>query len=251
MDNTTNEMKKAPQVGPQTTGAIGALEPEEVTKKDKFLIVTIVVIILVVLALALLGFLVIKQGPDTVQGQGEATEVRISGKLPGRVAEIYVEEGQYVHAGDTLVHIISSLADAQLTEAQALEQVAQATNQKVDAGTRSQVIQAAKEVWQQAQAGSNIAKKTYERMENLFAKGVVSAQKRDEAKAAYDVAKSGKPLPRAATNSLWPAHRRRIRPLPPPWSPWPRAASRKLTPCSKTSISWLPATAKSSWFIPT
>lgn len=191
MDNTTNEMKKALQVGPQTTGAIGALEPEEVTKKDKFLIVTIVVIILVVLALALLGFLVIKQGPDTVQGQGEATEVRISGKLPGRVAEIYVEEGQYVHAGDTLVHIISSLADAQLTEAQALEQVAQATNQKVDAGTRSQVIQAAKEVWQQAQAGSNIAKKTYERMENLFAKGVVSAQKRDEAKAAYDVAKSG------------------------------------------------------------
>jgi HlyD family secretion protein len=161
------------------------------SKNDKFLITTIVIVLMVILALALIGFLFIKQGPDTIQGQGEATEIRISGKLPGRVAEVYVEEGQYVHAGDTLVHIVSALVDAQYDEARAMESAAKAAEQKVDAGTRTQLIQAAKEVWEQAKAGSNIAETTWQRMENLFKKGVVSAQKRDEAKAAYEVAKAG------------------------------------------------------------
>lgn len=169
----------------------GAQDPEEVTKKDRALILTIVIILLVIAALAIVGFLFIRPVPDTVQGQGEATEIRISGKLPGRVNKIFVEEGQYVHAGDTLVHIISSLADAQYDQASAMEKVAMATNAKVDAGTRSQMIQAAEDVWHQAQAASEIARKTYDRMESLYAKGVVSAQKRDEAKAAYEMAKSG------------------------------------------------------------
>ena len=141
--------------------------------------------------MAVAGFLFIKQAPDTIQGQGDATEVRISGKLPGRVAELYVEEGQHVKAGDTLVHIHSSLVEARMAQAEAMETVANATNAKVDAGTRSQIIASAKDIWAQAQAASGIAQKTYNRMENLFAKGVVSEQKRDEAKAAYEAAKAG------------------------------------------------------------
>lgn len=169
----------------------GAQDPEEVSKKDRALILTIVIILLVIAALAVIGFLFIKPVPDTVQGQGEATEIRISGKLPGRVEKIYVEEGQHVSAGDTLVHIVSTIVDAQHSQAQAMEHVAQATNAKVDAGTRTQMIQAAEDVWRQAQAATGIAQKTYERMESLYGKGVVSAQKRDEAKAAYEMAKSG------------------------------------------------------------
>ena len=166
-------------------------EPTEVSAKDKSLILTIIVILLIVAAMAVAGFLFIKQGPDTIQGQGDATEVRISGKLPGRVAELYVEEGQHVKAGDTLVHIHSSLVEARMAQAEAMETVANATNAKDDAGTRSQIIASAKDVWAQAQAASGIAQKTYNRMENLFAKGVVSEQKRDEAKAAYEAAKAG------------------------------------------------------------
>lgn len=169
----------------------GAQDPEEVTKKDRALILTIAIILLVIAALAVIGFLFIKPVPDTVQGQGEATEIRVSGKLPGRVERIYVEEGQHVSAGDTLVHIVSTIADAQHSQATAMEQVAEATNAKVDAGTRVQMIQAAEDVWRQAQAATNIAQKTYDRMESLYSKGVISAQKRDEAKAAYEMAKAG------------------------------------------------------------
>ena len=40
----------------------------------------------------------------------------------------------------------------------------------------------------QAQSAVTITKKTYDRMENLYREGVISEQKRDEAKAAYDAA---------------------------------------------------------------
>lgn len=166
-------------------------QEEEVSAKDRMLILTIVGVIIILAGLAILGFLVIKQGPDTVQGQADATEIRISGKLPGRVEEFFVEEGAMVHKGDTLVRIVSTLVEARLGQAEAMENVAKAANEKVDAGTRSQLITAAYEVLQQAKAAEGIALKTYERMENLFSKGVISEQKRDEAKAAYEVAKAG------------------------------------------------------------
>lgn len=165
--------------------------PQGVSAKDKTLIITIIIVLVIVAALAIVGFLTIKQGPDTIQGQGEATEIRISGKLPGRVAEFYVEEGEVVKAGDTLVRIHSSLVEARMDQARAMEDVAAAANRKVDAGTRSQIVAAAKDLWTQAKAAAEITRKTYQRVENLYAEGVVSEQKRDEAKAAYDAAVAG------------------------------------------------------------
>jgi len=102
-----------------------------------------------------------------------------------------VQEGQDVKAGDTLVHIHSSLAEAKLYQAEALKDAASAQNRKIDAGTRSQIIQSAYDLWQQAIAARNIAEKTYNRMESLFKQDVVSAQKRDEAEAAYKAAVAG------------------------------------------------------------
>ena len=104
------------------------------------------------------------------------------------MAEFYVHEGDTVHAGDTLVHIHSSVVDAQLGQAEAMRTVAESQNEKVDAGTRIQIINAAAELLAQAEAAVTITKKTYDRMERLYAEGVISEQKRDEAKAAYDAA---------------------------------------------------------------
>jgi HlyD family secretion protein len=172
----------------------------QVSKKDRMLLITILVIVLIVAALAIVGFLCIKQGPDTVQGQGEATEVRISGKMPGRVAEIFVKEGDHVKAGDTLVHIHSTLVEARMNQAKAMETAASAANRKVDAGTRPQIVEGARDLWKQAQAAAEIAKKTYTRMQTLFEKGVVSEQKRDEAKAAFDAAVAGEKAAQSQLN---------------------------------------------------
>ncbi len=160
------------------------MQSNEEKKENRKLIVALGGVVFVVAALAIIGFLFINKPDEILQGQAEATSVRVSGKLPGRVVEFYVHEGDMVHKGDTLVHIHSSLAEAKLQQARAMETAAQAVDKKVDAGTRSQIVQSAYQVWQQAQAAVGISKKTYDRMQNLFSEGVVSEQKRDEAKAA-------------------------------------------------------------------
>lgn len=166
---------------------INPLTPEQ-KKENRVLISALGFVVVVVAALAIIGFLFINKPAQIIEGQAEATSVRVSGKLPGRVLEFYVHEGDLVKAGDTLVHIHSSIVEAKLQQARSMEEVAQATNRKVDAGTRIQIINSAYELWQQANAAVTITKKTYERLENLYKEGVMSEQKRDEAKAAYDAA---------------------------------------------------------------
>lgn len=160
----------------------------EQKKETKIMLGALGAIILVVAALAVIGFLFINKPAEILEGQAEATSVRVSGKLPGRVVEFYVQEGDMVHKGDTLVHIHSSLAEAKMEQAQGMEDAAKALDLRVDAGTRPQIIQSAFELWQQAKAAVSITKKTYDRMERLYGEGVVSEQKRDEARAAYDAA---------------------------------------------------------------
>lgn len=160
----------------------------EQKKENRTLLTALGLIVVAVAVLAIIGFLFLNKPADILEGQAEATSVRVSGKLPGRVTEFYVKEGDMVHKGDTLVHIHSSLAEAKLQQAEGMETAARAMDRKVDAGTRSQIIQSAYQLWQQAKAAVTITKKTYDRMQALYSEGVVSEQKRDEAKAAYDAA---------------------------------------------------------------
>lgn len=170
----------------------GAPTPQEEARASRTLLITMAVVIVVVAAVAIVGFMCLNRPADIIEGQVEGTTVRVSGKLPGRVVELYVQAGDTVRAGDTLVHIHSSIVDAQLTQAQAMEDVARLQDKKVDAGTRTQIINAAADLVSQADAAVTIAKKTYDRMQSLYSQGVVSEQKRDEAKAAYDAAVAGR-----------------------------------------------------------
>lgn len=143
----------------------------EVKKKDRTLLVGLAIVIVIMVCLCIAGIFLVNPPEETVQGQVEATNVRISGKLPGRIVAFYVEEGQHVKKGDTLAYIHSSTVDAKLYQAQAIEQAASAQNRKAEAGTRSQIISGAYDLWQQAVAAESIHKKTYERVENLFKQG--------------------------------------------------------------------------------
>lgn len=156
--------------------------------ESRVLMISLLLVVLVTAAIALAGLFLLKPPADIIEGQAEATSVRISGKLPGRVTEIFVKEGDMVRAGDTLIHIHSSLAEAKLMQATEMKKAAAAQNKKIDAGTRSQIIQGARDLVAQASAARGITQKTYDRMENLYKEGVISEQKRDEAKAAYDAA---------------------------------------------------------------
>ncbi len=155
---------------------------------NKSLMIAFAVMIVAVLVIAIVGFMLLKPEKELFQGQADATTLRISGKLMGRVTDIYVKEGDKVRAGDTLAHIHSSLADAQLQQAIAVQQSAASQSRKVDKGARAQIIASARSLWEQAKTAEEITRKTYERMQNLYSQGVISEQKRDEAKAAHDAA---------------------------------------------------------------
>ena len=85
----------------------------------------------VIAIVALVGFFMLRKGPEIIQGQAEVTEYRVSSKVPGRILEFRVKEGQSVQAGDTLA-ILAKLPDVQakLEQARAAEAAAQAQNEK-------------------------------------------------------------------------------------------------------------------------
>ena len=141
---------------------------EEIKRENKSIMLSIVVVVVIIVALSIAGLLLIKPQDETVQGQIEGTSVRVSGKLPGRLVELYVEQGAMVKQGDTLAHVHSSLVEAKMLQAQSMEAAASAQSAKAEAGTRTELVTAAYNVWQQALAAQEITEKTYRRIENLY-----------------------------------------------------------------------------------
>ncbi len=139
----------------------------------------------VVVIVAIIGFFAFDKSDEIIQGEVEVSEYRVSSKLPGRILELRVKEGDFVKAGDTLAILEVPEVDAQKRAAEATQGAAQALSDMAGNGARKEQVQAAYELWQQALAASEIAEKSYNRVQKLFDEGVLSAQKRDEAFAAY------------------------------------------------------------------
>ena len=141
--------------------------------------------IAVVIIVALIGFFALGRDPEVMQGQVEVSEYRVSSKVPGRILELRVKEGDYVKVGDTLAIIDAPEVRAKMEQARGAEDAASALELKAQNGAREEQIRGAFQVLQQAKAGLEIAEKSYNRIQRLFDEGVVSAQKRDEVYAQY------------------------------------------------------------------
>ena len=139
----------------------------------------------VIAIVALIGFFTLGREDSIIQGEVEVTEYRVSSKLPGRILKLLVKEGDLVRAGDTLAILEVPEVNAQKKAAEATQGAADAMSEMADNGARKEQIQAAYQLWQQAIAARDIAQKSYNRVQNLYDSGVMSAQKRDEALAAY------------------------------------------------------------------
>jgi HlyD family secretion protein len=151
------------------------------TKLSNLLIIALVLV--AVMAVVILVGIFLPKPQEVLQGQAETSDYRVSSKVPSRVKELRVKSGDRVKAGDTLVIMDSPEVEAKMEQAQAAEAAAKAIEQKAQNGARQQEIQGAFELWQKAQAGLEVAEKTYARVSRLFDEGVIAAQKRDEAEA--------------------------------------------------------------------
>lgn len=157
-------------------------------KKNKnFTIILAAALVLVgIIVIVIIAGLSLPEHPDILQGQAETTDYRLSSKVPARVLEFRVQEGDRVHRGDTLVILEAPDIRAKLSQAEAAYAAARAQEQKAQNGTRREQVQQAYEMWQKARTGMDVAEKTYRRIDRLFEQGVMAEQKRDEARAQYE-----------------------------------------------------------------
>lgn len=157
-------------------------------KQKKQIGIAFVVILLAVVIVSAVGIIAMSDKPVILQGQIEADEIRISGKLPGRIDTFLVREGQNVKMGDTLVVINSPEARAKYQQVNALEDIAKFQNKKIDDGTRQQIVRSVEELWNKAKSDLQLAKVTYDRIRVLYKDSVVTSQRKDEVEAMYKAA---------------------------------------------------------------
>lgn len=160
----------------------------EKEKNNYNLVIGIAALIVIILAIAIIGYFVSKPKPLVIQGEAEASEYRVSGKVPGRIEEFYVKEGQEVHKGDTIAFIDSPEVRAKLIQANAAKSAATAQSNKARNGALSEQIQGAYQLWQQAIVQEDVMRKSLDRVQRLYDQKVIAAQKYDETKAKYDAA---------------------------------------------------------------
>ncbi|OUN77240.1 hemolysin secretion protein D [Alistipes sp. An54] len=145
----------------------------------------LVTALVIILAVVLVSWYLDRRTPMLIQGTVECTTYKASSKVPGRIDDMKVEEGERVEKGQLLYTLSTPELDAKLQQAQAVKSAASALDQAALAGARVQQIEAAMNMWQKAQAGLELARKTLDRVQNLYNQGVIPAQKLDEATANY------------------------------------------------------------------
>ncbi|MCH5181046.1 MAG: efflux RND transporter periplasmic adaptor subunit [Prevotellaceae bacterium] len=147
-------------------------------------------VVLVVAAVAVCSLYAFADEQETLQGQVEVTEYRVSSKVPARLKELRVAEGDFVRRGDTLALLSAPEVEAKLAQARAAEAAAAAQEEKAEKGAREEQKRAAFELWNKARAGLEIAQKSHRRVKALYEAGVTTAQKFDEASAQLAAAEA-------------------------------------------------------------
>jgi HlyD family secretion protein len=151
----------------------------------KRILYVIVVLILLVVGIVTLIRYFGRINHPVIEGVVECRSYRASSKLAGRIDSMCVAEGDMVYVGELLYTISTPELDAKLKQVAALKAEAEAINNEVDMGARKQQVVAIRSLWQKALAGLDLAEVSYERVKNLYDRGVVPRQQYDEALANY------------------------------------------------------------------
>lgn len=168
-----------------TESVHGSPSSEPETSKPK--IVKMLVTILIILLLGLIAFGLWKSYQPKlveIQGRVEAETIHVSTKIPSRIEELYVHDGQKVKKGQPLIRLYSPEIDAKKQQTLASLQSALALQSTADRGSQQENIDTLYANWQAMKAQQVLAETTYQRGAKLFQEGIISRQRRDEMQAA-------------------------------------------------------------------
>lgn len=150
-------------------------------------------ILLIVALVAAIGIVwaVVRRNGDADQplklyGNVDIREVELSFRVPGRLAEVRVDEGDTVKAGDVLAVLDAQRYRDALAKAVGDRDVAAANMAKFHAGFRLEEVAQARAMVAQVEAQVENAARVARRREELLKSGAISAQERDDAVATRD-----------------------------------------------------------------
>lgn len=159
---------------------------------------------LLMIFIVYVAIIVSRPVPFEIQGEVEATQIKVASKLAGRIDSLAVKKGDEIGAGMLLFTISSPELEAKFSQVSAVRQAAGSQRDKAFNGAQKEDIQAAYNSWQMALAAAEFAKKTYSRIQNLYEDGVIPEQQKDEVetkmKAAGETEKAAHSLYEKARN---------------------------------------------------
>ena len=125
-----------------------------------------------------------------LSGNVDIREVNLSFRIDGRVSQVLVEEGDRVAAGDVIAVIDPEPLTTKLVQAEASLAAAEAGEALLRAGARGEEIARLKAKMEALRVASANAETTFKRQRDLLSSNSVSRQEFDNAKAAWDQARS-------------------------------------------------------------
>ncbi len=126
---------------------------------------------------------------DVLQGYVEGEYVRVASAYPGTLVRLHVRRGDQVAPGAPLFALEAQSEEAARREAEARVRQAEAQVEDLKKGKRPTEIGALRAQVAQAQAAARLAERELARQQDLVAKGFVSRQVLDQARAARDQAR--------------------------------------------------------------
>ncbi|MDD2982041.1 MAG: biotin/lipoyl-binding protein [Crocinitomicaceae bacterium] len=124
------------------------------------------------------------------RGKVKFETISISSKLGGRVAKIYVEEGQEVKQGDTLAFINIPEVSAKMMQADGAIMAAQGQLEMANNGATSEQMNQIDQSLNAAKAQLEFAQESFKRINGMYQDSLVSQQQYDEVKMKLTMAKA-------------------------------------------------------------
>ncbi len=129
---------------------------------------------------------------NTISESGivEIKSFSVSAQVPGKIISINVEEGSLVNKGDTIAVIDHQKLDYQLMQAEANLAAAKAQYELLKNGARKEDITSANQAYSQAKTNFELAKKDFDRINQLFENNSATEKQVDDASSRLKIAEA-------------------------------------------------------------
>jgi HlyD family secretion protein len=156
----------------------------------------IIILVLLVIVAAVAGFFYFKNHHTQdlnrirVSGNIEITDVQVGFKIPGRVEERPVAEGQMIKAGQVVARLDDKDLKQEIAQRQAQVATAQSVLTELKAGSRPEEIAQAEAALEIAQADGDRIRLEFQRQKRLYEREVISTREFDQAKTSFEASEA-------------------------------------------------------------